>query len=80
MLSPRNQIEDLFYLAVALSGNGQSAKSKLFTTSTSLIPQIKIRNSEFGRGSGRVLNYTSYDHSFGTKIQNLQFGRTGGRF
>ena len=44
MPSPRNHVF-VFDLAAALSGNGQSAKPKLFTTSTSLIP--KNQNSEF---------------------------------
>ena len=43
MPSPRNHILDFLNLAVALSGNGQSAKSKFSTTSTSLITKFKIR-------------------------------------
>ena len=45
MPSPRNHILDVFNLAAALSGNGQSAKSKFFTTSTSLIPKFKVQIS-----------------------------------
>ena len=43
MPSPRNHISEFFSLAAALSGNGQSTKSKLLTTSTSLIPTFKTR-------------------------------------
>ena len=74
MPSPRNHILGFVNLAPALSGNGQSAKSKLFTTITSLVPNFKVRpllapiassipkkrNPKFGRGSGRVLNFASY--------------------
>ena len=45
MPSPRNHILDSFSLAAALSGNGQSAKSKFITTSTSLVPKLKSQNS-----------------------------------
>ena len=53
MPSPRDHILDFFSLAAALSGNGQSAKSKFLTTITSLIPKIRLKN---GRGSGRILD------------------------
>ena len=46
MPSPRNHMFFvLFILAAALSGNGSSAKSKFVTTSTSLIPKLKIQKS-----------------------------------
>ena len=41
--SPQNRILDSFNLAAALSGNGQAAKPKFFTTGTSLIPKFENR-------------------------------------
>ena len=55
MPSPRNHILDVFNLAAALSGNGQSAKSKFFTTSTSLIPKFKIRLRQWSNFEFRTL-------------------------
>ena len=42
---PAKSYFGLFILAAALSENGQSAKSKLFTARFSLIPSFKIKDS-----------------------------------
>ena len=54
MPSPQNHISYFFNLAAARFGNGRSAKSKLFTTSISLIPSSKFK---LRPRSGRILNF-----------------------
>ena len=70
MPSPRNHSLDFLHLAAALSGNGQSAKSKFLTTSTSLVPKLKIQNSAAVATEISFLIFASYHYFFNTKIQN----------
>ena len=69
MPSPRNHILDFLNLAAALSGNGQSAKSKFFFTIASLIPKLKIRPRQRPTFEFKLLDFASYQYYFNTKVQ-----------
>ena len=69
MPSPRNHILDLFNLAAALSGNDQSAKSRLFTKTTSCVPKFKIQNSAAAAAEFFILTVASYHYFFDTPIK-----------
>ena len=71
MSSPRNNRCFVFYLAVGTFWEWPACEIQVFTT--------KIRNSNFGHGSGRILNFATYPYLFDSKIQNSKFGRAGGR-
>ena len=76
---PAKSYFGLFNLATALSGNGQSAKSKFFNTSTSLIPKFKVQNLSATAAQFlichlefRILIFSSYHSIFDTKIKKIR--------
>ena len=77
--SPRNHTWGFLILATALSGNGQSVKSKVFTTITFLIPTFKIRKTDAAPTEFWILSFASYNYFFNSKIQNSKIGRGSGR-
>ena len=78
LLSPRRYILDFLILAAALSGNGQSAKSQVFTTS--ILPyQNKINKSSAAAANFLFLNFASYHSFFNTQTQHSKFGHGSGR-